>query len=301
MSADRGARLAALSPAKRALFESMRSVSEDGPFLALRRRGSRPPLFLLHAADGSASAYLTLARHLSDDQPAYGVSFDGSATGAVDLRSLSRRHLTRILGARPVGPYMLAGWSSGGLLALEVARLLRDQGREVSLIALLDTPPPPLEPERSPDAVALLTAFALQRAAARGGPPPDLTGLPGTDPEQRVTTVRQALLAVGHQVGTHDAFERETAVFLALARASALHRPAPVDRPLDVLRASSFPGTAAPWRAYGSGLREHLVPGDHMSLLRAPHAATVGAVLDRRCEAASSAPATAPPSKRSDR
>lgn len=300
MSADRSARLAALSPAKRALFESMRSIPEDGPLLALRRRGTRPPLFLLHAADGSASAYMTLARYLSDDQPAYGVPFEGPATGAVDLHDLSRRHLARILDVRPVGPYMLAGWSSGGLVALEVARMLRNQGREVSLIALLDTPPPPPEPERSPDAVALLTAFALQRAAAGGGSPPDLTGLPGTDPERRVTAVRQALAAAGHQVGTRDAFERETAVFLALARGSALHRPAPVDRPLDVLRASSIPGTAAPWRAYGSDLREHPIPGDHMSLLRAPHAATVGAVLDRRCETAASAPATAAPSKGCD-
>jgi myxalamid-type polyketide synthase MxaB len=43
---------------------------------------------------------------------------------------------------QPEGPFLLAGWSAGGVYAYEMARQLRRQGDEVALLALLDTPLP---------------------------------------------------------------------------------------------------------------------------------------------------------------
>jgi hypothetical protein len=41
-------------------------------------------------------------------------------------------------GFRPSGPYALAGWKTDSLVALEMARLLEEQGEKVTLVALLD-------------------------------------------------------------------------------------------------------------------------------------------------------------------
>src|SRR4029078_5944530 len=40
---------------------------------------------------------------------------------------------------QPVGPYSLVGYSFGGLVAFEMARLLMGSGQEVELVGLLDT------------------------------------------------------------------------------------------------------------------------------------------------------------------
>src|SRR5207244_13147005 len=45
--------------------------------------------------------------------------------------------------AQPRGPYHIAGYSLGGLLAYEIARQLRAAGEEVAWLCLLDTAAPP--------------------------------------------------------------------------------------------------------------------------------------------------------------
>ena len=42
---------------------------------------------------------------------------------------------------QPHGPYLLGGWSMGGLVAVEMARLLQADGEETRLLAMLDTFP----------------------------------------------------------------------------------------------------------------------------------------------------------------
>ena len=47
--------------------------------MALQPKGARPPLFLVHAIGGEVLSYLTLARHLGDDQPVYGIRRENRA------------------------------------------------------------------------------------------------------------------------------------------------------------------------------------------------------------------------------
>ena len=54
---------------------------------------------------------------------------------AADLAAL---YVGKLTAARPRGPYFLGGYSAGALLALEMARQLQAQGREVALLVMLD-------------------------------------------------------------------------------------------------------------------------------------------------------------------
>jgi len=105
---------------------------------------SRPPLYLLHYFGGTVFSYWPLARELGEDQPVYGLQspafFDRSLGGPLPV--LAKHCVAEIQIHRPEGPILLGGWSFGGLVAFEVARQLREAGREIRLLVLFDTASP---------------------------------------------------------------------------------------------------------------------------------------------------------------
>jgi thioesterase domain-containing protein len=103
----------------------------------------RPPLVCVHPAGGSALCYLELARRLPPDQPVFGFEEPASLRG--DDLTVEARAATYLsgLGAWPAqGPVHLAGYSFGGLIALEMARQLAAAGRDPGLVVLIDTMAP---------------------------------------------------------------------------------------------------------------------------------------------------------------
>lgn len=55
------------------------------------------------------------------------------------IEEAARFYLPLIRDAQPRGPYILAGYSLGGVTALEIARLLQASGEEVAHVIMLDT------------------------------------------------------------------------------------------------------------------------------------------------------------------
>jgi len=104
--------------------------------------GERTPLFLVHGAGGHVLRFRALAQYMAPDQPVYALQAQGLDGKHAPLRSvedMARRYLEDIRAAQREGPYYLAGYSFGGLVALELARSLMEAGEEVRLLALLDT------------------------------------------------------------------------------------------------------------------------------------------------------------------
>jgi len=92
-----------------------------------------------------------LAQLLGTDRRFYGVQARGLLGGAephTRLEDAARDYLAEIRQVQPHGPYLIGGFSGGGLTALEMAQQLRAAGEEVALLTLLDTPLP-LRPELS--------------------------------------------------------------------------------------------------------------------------------------------------------
>ncbi|HET6514241.1 MAG TPA: amino acid adenylation domain-containing protein, partial [Thermodesulfovibrionales bacterium] len=100
--------------------------------------GCRPPFFWVH---GQVSDSL-LPRYLDADQPLYGLLHQG-LDGRIQLttvREIAAHYLKEIRTVRPRGPYLLGGYCFGGMIALEMAQKLREEGEEVPLLFLLDPP-----------------------------------------------------------------------------------------------------------------------------------------------------------------
>ena len=143
-----GVPLAALieTPTVAGLAERLRvksAVAEFDPLVPIRRDGDRPPLFLVHPLGGHVLCYLPITRHLPPDQPVYALQAAGSDQGSTPTRSIEEMaasYLAAIRRVRPEGPYVLGGWSFGGFVAYEMARVLRAEDPDaVAELVLLDS------------------------------------------------------------------------------------------------------------------------------------------------------------------
>ena len=115
-------------------------VSHDS--LVLLQKGAfKPPLFCIPGNLGNVFTDLGyLAKHLGPDQPVYGLQ--DSAKNPSRVEALAAKYIDAIRGVQRNGPYFLAGVCSGGTIAFEMANRLLSEGEKVSLLALIEPPPP---------------------------------------------------------------------------------------------------------------------------------------------------------------
>ncbi len=111
--------------------------------IALQPHGSEPPLFMVHPSGGHVMCYLPLARRMYPEHRVYGLrALDYEEIFDADLESMAARQLAAMREIQPEGPYHLAGWSFGALLAYEMAQQLQRQGEQIGLLAVLDITAP---------------------------------------------------------------------------------------------------------------------------------------------------------------
>jgi amino acid adenylation domain-containing protein len=105
------------------------------------------PLFLIHALGGNVIGYQTLVRYLGAEQPVYGLQaqgLDGEQAPHTRVEDMASHYIQEIRTVQKHGPYLLGGFSSGGIVAFEMARQLVAQGEKVGMLAMFDTYNPSL-------------------------------------------------------------------------------------------------------------------------------------------------------------
>ena len=108
----------------------------------IKPTGNKPPLFIVHGAGLNVLNFINLSKHFDEDQPVYGIQgtkpkgFDGWYES---IEAMAAHYIDAIIKVNPKGPYALAGFSFGGIVAFEMTRQLKAQGKIVSLTALLDS------------------------------------------------------------------------------------------------------------------------------------------------------------------
>ena len=106
----------------------------------MRSGGDAPALFCLHTiGGGNLFHYEPLVSHLKGDRPVYGLQargVDGKAPPDTSIEAMAQYCIQSMRAIQPDGPYLLCGFSSGGLVAYEMARCLFQQGIEARLFLL---------------------------------------------------------------------------------------------------------------------------------------------------------------------
>ncbi|MFP2962961.1 thioesterase domain-containing protein, partial [Myxococcus sp. 1LA] len=296
----------------RALFEAptmarlaawLQGASKEGlarNCVALQPDGTGTPVFLVHAVGGAVGPYRELARRMGTTRPIYAfqaAGLDGHEPPLEQVEALARRYVGAMREVQPEGPYVLGGWSLGGVVAFEMARELERQGQRVALLVMLDSfaPDENVFAREFPDEALLLAGMAMDLARTAGTEsalrPEDLAGL--SDAEQLSTVARHAREAGWLPREVEDsALQAWRDVTRANLRALATYRPGPLRCPVLLLRAKDArrahdvdPSHGwAPWLP--AGLMVEDVPGDHYSVLRPPLVETLSRLLIEHVDAA---------------
>jgi phthiocerol/phenolphthiocerol synthesis type-I polyketide synthase E len=242
--------------------------------LVVLREGARGrPVFFAADAMGTASSYLELASLIEGGRPIYGLEPVGGAAAPARVEHVAEQHLEAVRSVQPQGPYTLAGWSYGAVVAHEMARRLMAAGETVDVLLCID---------------------GVVRS--RGDGPL------GTDPAILVDAVRLMLgTLVG--VGPVGALLRRAPElrpsFRKSARALLRYRPGPVLCPM-VLFAAGAPDPAAreALRHSLAGLYRSVevrpADGDHWSMLSRPHVGGLAAELSARLSEPADIPSEVP-------
>jgi len=107
----------------------------------IQTQGSKTPLFCIHPVGGNVLCYNNLIPYLSPEQPVYGLQaqgLDGVEEAIDDIKIMARNYLREIQTIQPHGPYILAGYSFGGVVAYEIAQRLQQAGEEVAALIFFD-------------------------------------------------------------------------------------------------------------------------------------------------------------------
>ncbi|WP_331691318.1 non-ribosomal peptide synthase/polyketide synthase [Pseudomonas sp. ZY71] len=284
--------------------------------VVVRAGNTGTPLFLVHEFSGRDVYFPTLAQHIGGEFAIYGLP--GVPLGQPQLRTIecmATRMAGIIRSVQPHGPYRLAGWSFGGVLAHEVAQQLLGQDQPVDFIGMLDS----YAPNSLAQDKAMWSGKDLDKRQLLGHCRGRALML-GADGAAALASV-EALEAEMEQLDFHalfqrcqvqqltdpelatvsaaDAwhyFDREAAHRLALAH----YRVSPASQTIHLFRAQalmdgqSVPSPTRGWEErFDSRLLQCIdIPGDHRSMMKNPHIQALGQAITRALEAVI-APATA--------
>ncbi|MBO0831193.1 MAG: AMP-binding protein, partial [Actinobacteria bacterium] len=263
------------------------------PAAAVRGDGKAdgwPPLFFIHPVGGDVLCYADLAQRLGPDLPFYAIQTPDVTRPLDSVPEMAEHYAKEALAAVPDGPFMIGGWSMGGVVAIEAARQLAQLGRQPDLVIAVDLLEPPGGTDHAPlDEPELLAWFGA-----------DLAGIAGVDwrPSAelfRTAGGRAAVPELHRQLADHGilsadidpaTLNRVVERFIRNATALRNHQPQPYSGTVRLLRAADGGATEQTTRAWlgllpgDSAAIE--VPGDHYTVMREPGlAATIRRTFSR--------------------
>ncbi|HEX3640721.1 MAG TPA: non-ribosomal peptide synthetase, partial [Ktedonobacteraceae bacterium] len=137
----------------------------QSPLVAIQPHGSKRPFFCVHPGSGNVLCYYKLACNLGLDQPFYGLQDSdiyGEEVVYTPIEDMAACYMEALRAIQPEGPYLLGGYSFGGIVAFEMAQQLRKQFHEVALLAIFEGGTPALANNFMEDDATLLAVIALE-------------------------------------------------------------------------------------------------------------------------------------------
>jgi thioesterase domain-containing protein len=271
------------------------------PIVPIQPHGSRPPLFCLHPLSGQVLCFRSLARYLDPDQPVYGIQalwLDESVTSFIRLEDLAARYIRELRTVQPQGPYFLAGFSFGGVLAFEMAQQLQAQGEPIGLLAMIDrgAPGATKQPPRRTGLFDLWTGISQRFDALQKLEPNERFDylVTGTQRriQKRISKVRHRMASGLRRRCENDHPQGPRSMAAINRQALARYQPSVYPHRLTLFRAcgEGAAGLTDPevgWGPLAGGGVEVLeVPGLHLTMLDEPHVRFLGERLMARLQKA---------------
>ncbi|HTT06512.1 MAG TPA: acetoacetate--CoA ligase [Steroidobacteraceae bacterium] len=253
-------------------------------------------LFLVHGFGGSAMELRPLARSLRLGAPVYGIEargFRSDETPQDRVEDMARTYVADVRVRQPHGPYRMIGYSFGGLVAYEMARVLEQAGESVALVGLMDsTTHERFWPANARFEYLPRQAYRYLRRLQRSG----TAGRVALARELRhgaQELLRRVRAGSMSRTTLHENPESLPANVLRVREAAlvayANYRPCPCGLPLTLVRSElKLSHQCDPrriWRTLTPALTIVDVPGDHLTMIRPPHLSVLAERISRNLQA----------------
>jgi thioesterase domain-containing protein/acyl carrier protein len=268
------------------LLENRDHSVSSSSLVPLQTGRTRPPLFLVHTTPGDILGYGNLVYHLDPEQPCYGLQSLGLVhpeRAHTRIEEMTAYYVDLVQSVQPEGPYCLAGWCYGGIVAVEMAHRLMAAGEQVAFLGLLET-------------IALAPSWRVFRFYRHR-----ISCLFRMSPQQwrryigqklfylrtgRVNRMRFRRLADSDSAGPVDREEhnRKLAilerVYSANLEALRFYKPRPYPGRVTLFNAEEvdpgiLPDPLYAWPGLATEIEVHLVPGNHDTMLSEPNVAVL--------------------------
>ena len=262
------------------LCDALRERRAPGstPLLTLKAGDGLPPVFFIHGIGGNVVEMLPAARRVTYPGAVIGIRARGVVGGEAphtSIEAMAADYLMAIKERQPNGPYYLCGYSSGGLVAFEIARRLSESGDEVGLVGLFDTTMSPVRwPLRAWLSIiarrTALLAAAVRTTSIRAWPATlretverirPWRGALGAVPAIAIRVVARTLIASARY---HPGFYRGQLTLFSPAE-----------------REPGLPSLESIWRAHARTVVVVETAGTHATMLSTRHAETAAACVTR--------------------
>ena len=226
-----------------------------GCLVPIRTTRDSLSMFWIHPVGGTVFCYRPLARALESRHSFYALQargLDGLAEPFDRLEAMAAHYIEEVRTVQPQGPYLLGGWSMGGLVAFEMARQLTELNEEVLHVFMVD----------------VLSEEAIDE----------------TDPAGWLEMVQAAGLVDDRD---RQRFER---VFRANWKAAKAYEPRYYSGCATLFLAEERDAFAAQrrpdrWQALvGGGMEVETVPGNHFTVVEEPQATVLASRVRTRLE-----------------
>lgn len=104
------------------------------PVVPLQTTGNKTPIFFVHPGVGEVLIFVNLAKYFHNERPFYALRARGFDKGQPTFKSMEEMvgcYADAIKRTQPQGPYAVAGYSYGGVVAFEVAKVLESRGKHL--------------------------------------------------------------------------------------------------------------------------------------------------------------------------
>jgi thioesterase domain-containing protein len=223
------------------------------PLVRLKSGSEEPPVFIAHGLGGSVMDFFQVVKHIQTPRAIHGMQakgIDGVEEPLDRIEDMARYSLDAVKQVQPHGPYLLIGFSLGGLVALEMAQQLIAEKEKIGLLLMLDSYPHVSRLSRGQRA-RLSSRQTWRRFARR------LHWL-GVKPPYQTTVETSPSAALQHF--------RDTS-YMALER----YQPRFYPGKINFVRAAiptDFPANpSAIWSPLANELELKTVPGDHLGIM----------------------------------
>lgn len=221
-------------------------------YILLKSGYVQPPVFLMHGLGGNIMEFFGIVKHLQTSHAVYGLQargMDGLQEPCASIEKMAKFHVAAIKELQIHGPYLLVGYSLGGLVAIEMARHLLTTGEKIALLVMIDSYPP-LRYAPPMQRLSVWARKAINRARQM---------LQSTLPEQSDKSLGR--------IFTPPMLKVQEAAREALAD----YQPRPYPGRVKFVRAGAplhFPDDPARvWTKFVEQMEVQTVPGDHQELL----------------------------------